>query len=240
MIDYVRGYQRAFSGLVAEEDYSQQLSGKEVRLRSDFLLVKLETADYWVSFRDVFEVDGKPVRDREERLKRLFLDNPAAEAMSQVQKIQDESARLNAGPVQRNFNVPLFALTFLLPDNRPRFHFALADKTESNGLQTWRIEYEERVRPTIIKNPRTNEDVPAKGYFLMEPVTGAIVETSIEAREPTVTGRFSVRYRRDPSLGLWVPAEMTEMYLTRARQDVVMRARATYSNFRRFPDPGDG
>ena len=234
MMDYVRGYQRAFSGLVAEEDYRQQITGNQVRLRSDFLLVKLETADYWVSFRDVFEVNGKPVRDREERIKRLFLDNPATEAMAQVQKIQDESVRHNVGPVHRTLNEPLFPLTLLLPDNRPRFHFTLARKGESDGLETWRIEYQEQVRPTVIRNPRRNEDVPARGWFLVDPVTGAIVETGLDAQESSVTGHLVVRYRRDAVLGLWVPAEMSETYTSRVRQDLVMGAHATYSNFRRF------
>jgi hypothetical protein len=234
MTAYVQGYQRAFSGLVAEEEYSQQISGREARTRSDFLLVKLETADYWVSFRDVFEVDGKPVRDREDRLKRLFLDNPAEEAMRQVQKIRDESARLNIGPVQRNFNVPLFPLTFLLPENRPRFHFTVADKPSEKGVEAWKIEFEERVRPTMIKNPRTGADVPSRGYFLVDPITGTILETSLDAREESITARFAVRYRSDAALGLWVPADMTELYVTRPAQSLVMGGKAKYTNFRRF------
>jgi hypothetical protein len=234
MTAYVQGYQRAFSGLVAEEEYSQQISGRESRTRSDYLLVKVSTADYWTSFRDVFEVDGKPVRDREDRLKRLFLDNPAEEAMRQVQKVRDESTRLNIGPVLRNFNVPLFPLTFLLPENRERFRFSLADKTSTKGVEAWKIEYEERVRPTLIKNPRTGEDVPAKGYFVMDPMTGTILETNLEAREATIIARFDVHYRGDPVLGLWVPADMSEMYVTRPAQTLVMGGKAKYTNFRRF------
>ena len=234
MTAYVQGYQRAFSGLVAEEEYSQQISGRESRTRSDYLLVKVSTSDYWTSFRDVFEVDGKPVRDREDRLKRLFLDNPAEEAVRQVQKIQDESTRLNIGPVIRNFNVPLFPLTFLLPENRERFRFSLADKTNTRGVEAWKIEYEERVRPTLIKNPRTGEDVPAKGYFVMDPISGTILETNTEAREASIIARFDVRYRGDPALGLWVPADMSEMYVTRPAQTLVMGGKAKYTNFRRF------
>jgi VWFA-related protein len=233
MTDYVRGYQRAFSGLVAEETYEQQIPGQSVRLRSDFLLVKLQTADYWQSFRDVFEVDGKPVRDRNERLKRLFLDNPGTEALAQVRRIQDESARHNIGPVERNFNVPLFPLTFLLPDTRGRFHFTVAKKGNSDGLETWRVEYQEQVHPTMIRNPRMDTDIPASGWFMVDPVTGAILETGLNA-ETSVNAYFEVRYRRDAELGLWVPARMSEMYTSRVRQDLVMGAQATYSNFRRF------
>src|SRR5216683_167589 len=42
-------------------------------LRSDFLLAKSPATEALVPFRDVIEVDGVPVRDREARLAKLFL-----------------------------------------------------------------------------------------------------------------------------------------------------------------------
>ncbi|NBV79100.1 MAG: ABC transporter permease subunit, partial [Verrucomicrobia bacterium] len=42
-------------------------------LRSDLLLVKLGDEDWWLQFRDVFEVDRRPVRDRDQRLYKLFV-----------------------------------------------------------------------------------------------------------------------------------------------------------------------
>jgi hypothetical protein len=93
---YVVDFERAFSNVVAEERYVQRvitdqgigrvpLAGPGTRsgfeqfspgpaaehreLRSDFLLAKLPGEERWIPFRDVFEVDGTPVRDREERLK---------------------------------------------------------------------------------------------------------------------------------------------------------------------------
>ena len=47
---------------------------RRCRLRSDLLLVKTEADEGWVSFRDVYDVDGAPVRDRDDRLKKLFLE----------------------------------------------------------------------------------------------------------------------------------------------------------------------
>ena len=46
-------------------------------LKSDFLLVRLQDSPDWVPFRDVFEVDGVAVRDREQRLEKLFLKSSA-------------------------------------------------------------------------------------------------------------------------------------------------------------------
>ena len=54
--------------------------------------MRLPTGDF-ASFRDVFDVDGRPVRDRDQRLQKLFLSAPAATAIDQAQRIADESAR---------------------------------------------------------------------------------------------------------------------------------------------------
>ena len=55
-------------------------------LTSDLLLVKPVGTDRWVQFRDVFEVDGKPVHDRSERLVKLFLE-PTGSSARQVEQI---------------------------------------------------------------------------------------------------------------------------------------------------------
>ena len=82
--DYVNGLIDQLSGTVAEERYEQRsresvtafgpLSQERRVLRSDYLLVEPEGVDRYYGFRDVFEVDGRAVRDREDRLTRLFLD----------------------------------------------------------------------------------------------------------------------------------------------------------------------
>jgi hypothetical protein len=70
VVDYVTVYRERYSGIVAEEDYRQSTPASQVRLRSDLLLVKNPEDEGWVSFRDVFEVDGSRVRDREDRLQK--------------------------------------------------------------------------------------------------------------------------------------------------------------------------
>src|SRR5580692_7235154 len=75
-------------------------------LNSDLLLVRPKGADRWVQFRDVFEVDGQPVHDRDQRLAKLFL-SPGSGISDQAWQIADESARYNIGNLQRNINVPV-------------------------------------------------------------------------------------------------------------------------------------
>jgi VWFA-related protein len=240
LFDYVRAYESQYSALVAEEDFRQVAGQKSVQMRSDFLLVQQESAGGWVSFRDVFEVNGAPVRDREDRLKKLFLD-PGVDARRQAQSVIEDSARYNIGPLQRNINVPLFLLRFVSEANRSRSKFRIGARPEADGVQAWRIDFTEVDRPTIIAD-RNNEDVPAKGYFLVEQSTGAIMETQLRVDGTAYTAEIIVKFRLDPDLGLWVPARMNETYRTArtagwaggGTMSVALEGTAEYSKFRRF------
>ena len=57
-------------------------------MRSDLLLVRVPGRDGWLPFRDVYEVDGRAVRDRSERLKKLFIEAPetAVNAATQIEQ----------------------------------------------------------------------------------------------------------------------------------------------------------
>ena len=129
----VVAYERVFSNAVAEEHYLQRIlrfNGTVRRqrdLRSDMLLVQLPGAVSWFGFRDVFEVDGKPVRDRDERLQKLFLDE-ARPPVEQATVLTRESARYNIGEVVRTVNLPTIALAFLHPLNQHRFDFKRLDE----------------------------------------------------------------------------------------------------------------
>jgi len=236
---YAEGYERQYSALVAEEAYRQSTPNTTVRMRSDLLLVRPERSNLWLAFRDVFEVNGRPVRDRDQRLQRLFLD-PSLEAHARLNAIVEDSSRYNIGAVERTVNVPLYPLVFLRPVNRFRLDVELAGREEAEGVPVWRLRYVEQARPTIVTDLEGN-DVPQSGWFLVDRMTGAIVESSMEARRGETTARILVRYRRDPALGLWVPAEMRETYRYPQYQsraglisEVFLDGRATYSNFRRF------
>ena len=158
-----------------------------------------------------------------------------------MQAIQDESARYNVGAVERNINVPLFTLRFLAPENRERFRFKVAGRRQSGGVDVWRVEFEELTRPTIISD-LLNRDVPAKGWFLVDQTTGAIVESTLRVEEHGATGEIIVSFRHDPELGMWVPAQMTETYNSMVqrtlaglpRLEAIAGGTASYTKFRRF------
>src|SRR4029453_17942463 len=136
---YVEEFQRQLSGIVGGETYLQEViprlgmnaSGRgqlqRRRLRSDLLLLRPEESVTWVQFRDVFEVDGKAVRDRDERLTKIFLD-PDQTTAQRVDRIREESARYNIGGIARTMNVPVLPLAVLSPVNQPRFRFTIDDR----------------------------------------------------------------------------------------------------------------
>jgi len=231
---YAETYERTFAAMVMEEYQTQTLERadgrvKSVReLRSDFLLIK--TGAEWAQvFRDVIEVDGKPVRNRDERLRKLFLEKPRT-ALEQARAIADESRRHNIGP-GRQGNSPLLPMIFVHPRYVQRSRFTLAP-----GALT----FEEVQLPTILGTRRgggDRKDLPAKGSFTVEPATGRILAGEFTAMGPprSYSTSLSVRYGEDPALKMMVPVSARERYWFADRPgEDQLTVVSTYSNFRRF------
>jgi VWFA-related protein len=232
-VEYIANYSRELSAVVAEEVYEQRVRAgtspgepQSRRLVSDFLIVKDPGSPGWLPFRDVFEVDGVAVRDREDRLRKLFLEAPAT-AIETANTIWQESARYNIGRIRRDTNVPTLALSFLEPRSMERFTFRKRGEDVQDGIRAWTIEYREHVRPTIIRTT-DGKDVPSSGELWIDPVNGRVLRTVLKASTATIT----VTYRqRDEIPGLWLPVMMQESY---AYGGGSILGLATYSKFRRF------
>ncbi|MFN7981784.1 MAG: hypothetical protein U0Q11_07990 [Vicinamibacterales bacterium] len=250
---YVETFGNQLSRIVAEEHYVQTwkrpsvLPGvrgtvvNERELQSDLMLVKPSAAAAWLQYRDVFAVDSLPVRDRAERLTRLFAV-PSASTDQQVARIQAESARLNLGDIDRTFNTPLFALQFLETAHQARFAFThahdrraaspVADDSAAFRVSTeiWTVSFEEVRRPTII-HTSDDRDVPTRGRFWIDPQSGQVLMSEFTVRERQRQGTVTVSYQSEPLLGLLVPVEMRERYIdSKAKSEIT--AVATYGKFR--------
>lgn len=241
---YVESFQRNFGSVVAEERYEQTIrrvlvsTTTSVRrntgptdtvLVSDFLLVQVP-GEGWLPFRDVFERDGKQVRDREERLAALFLKGGSRPAFEQARAIMSESARYNIGDVTRTINVPTLPLPFLLSRHRTRFTFQ-GPRRDEDGRGVV-VEYTEKGRPTFIVTAG-DRDLPVSGRFWLDERDGAVLRTELHAIDTSVEGHIVVTYEPDPGTGLRVPVRMEERY-RRGRDPMEVRGVATYSRFRRF------
>jgi len=236
MSEYLEGYVRDFSNVVAEEEYRQQVvrgtagGPQDRRLRSDLLLLKIPGPVGWLQFRDVFEVNGQPVRDREERVRKLFLEHPA-EALENAERISAESARYNIGTITRTINVPILPLALLAPGRIAGLRFDRHGEEVVEGIRAVRVDFEEKHRPTLIRQTRTNQDAPASGTLWVEPSTGRILKTRTVVSAGQVEMLATVVYRPGGTIGVWAPAEMEENY---RKPGETLYGRATYRNFRSF------
>ena len=241
---YVAQYQRSFSVVVSRESYQQRLftGGKlETRdLRSEVALVAVDDAN-WILFRDVYEVDGRAVGDRRDRLSQLFL-KPAADLGLQARRILDEGARHNLGPITRTLNTPTQALDFIRTQNQFRSTFRLGGRAKAEGVETIDLRFEETAVPRMIV---TRDNAPASGRFWIASGSGAIVKTELRIRSAGMLAVLAVNYMKHDKLALWVPARMIESYepagsssTSRLDADATPSIRidgtATYSDFRQF------
>jgi VWFA-related protein len=259
---YLEQYERRISAIGAEEQYEQSVtplagpaatsalqarqnaanSGTAApitrKTRANIMTISLG-ARGWVAFRDVFELDGRPVRDREERLSRV-LQNVTADSLEQARQIAVESARYNLTPesarIDRTVNVPMTALLFLRAANQPRSSFRLGKTERVGGIDCVTLQFSEQGTPRLI---RTADGAAAQGTFWIDMANGGrIVKTEVRmqsggANGPSVRSQTAVTYARVDKLDLWVPVVMDEIYeVPTTRQ--TLTGHATYSDFKQF------
>ncbi len=232
--EYITAYVRDVGNVVADEDYTQRLFdggwSKQRRLKSDLLLVKTDAEVGWTQYRDVYEVDGRPVRDREERVQKLFLENPAS-APRLAEQIGNESSRYNIGTLIRTINTPTLPLAYLGPSRIGGVSFRRDGEETVEGVRAARLAFVETARPTLVRPVKGPGDAPANGMFWVDPSSGRILKTSVTVTAGNNAVRTTVVYKRSTELGLWLPAEMDERSAT---PDEVIQGRAVYSNYRSF------
>lgn len=241
--EYVDRFHEEFSNCVLEEKYVQKSRKMSITLRpvleirilrSDVLLLWVPESKEWALFRDVYEVDGQQVRERDQRLQKLFIESPA-----RLEEITSESARYNLGPVRRNINVPTLVLTFLRAENLPRFQFKISGKDKVEGLIHVKVDFTEHQRPTLISNK--GKDTFCQGSVWVDPVSGMIRRTRLVVsgsgtEEPKAD--IQVTFKQLAAEGIALPAFMTESYTFPHSSSGVLapevHGRADYTNIRQF------
>ncbi len=246
---YVAAYEEKASFLLLEESYVQwvQLLGgqpsRDRRLRSELALVNTPHFG-WIGFRDVFEVDGQRVGNRQGRLQELFAAPLTEETLGRARALANESARFNLGSVQRTVNYPTMALAFLREANQSRSAFRRNESARVDDVPTWVVEFEETRRPTLIASQPDEagiSDLPASGRFWIEPDSGRVRRSQVTFVQLRSSGSITVEYGPWPGLDLLVPVSMRESFLVHGlhstgdlRQPQVTRGEARYSNVRQF------
>lgn len=236
---YLGVFEKDYARLIADERYKQTLKQKRVlrlsdktatetrEIRSDILAAP-DTGSRWLSFRDVYSVDGRPVRDRDARLETLFA-GAGANRFVEARRIADEGARFNLGTLSRNINQPSMPLTFMTSENRARSAFRIARHETVAGVDAVVIDFEETARPTLVKSGPRN--VPATGSFWIEPLTGRVLKASIKISSNLFDMDMRVTFGFVEKLKMWVPVEMTD---TASNALETVTGLAVYTNYRRF------
>jgi hypothetical protein len=229
---YVTYFVQSFVNVVAEERYVQTANpsnpgpGKQRReLLSDFLLVKGQNANDWHQFRDVREVDGKPVADRERRLTELFLQ-PWDTALKQAARITSDGSRhnlINVGTI----NYPLIVMAFLQTHYRDRFEFSIGRLERDRGRPLRVISFREpAMRDTVLGGVRSS------GRAWVDDASGRVMKTELVLRRGTQKFPYTITtsFAFDERLQLEVPVEMRDSY----PGYLDMTGVATYGQFRTF------
>lgn len=244
--DYVERFIDALSKVVAEERYSQEAERprRKRTLRSDFMVARDPGAKRWYTFREVLEVDGKPVPEaREGRLARLMAD-PSADTLRKAQEIAVAGLRYNVENIG-TVNNPLLAMSFLQAEYSHRFRFTVGGREKKLGPAVRKVSFEEVRIPTVL-TVAGNRDLPAYGVMWIDEGTGRILKTELRLGEkPAVsTGHTSsslgwappttivTTFGFDEALGIDVPLEMRDRYPFQRNE---IKGVATYGSFRRLP-----
>jgi hypothetical protein len=239
---YVEQYEQAMATVVAQENYQQSFvassrSGAASRtLRSDLLVFDAGPRG-WVSFRDVYEVDGSPVRDHDQRLIDL-VSHFSPSSLQEIRRIAAESARFNLNPpwvvINRNINTPMTALLFLRAASQGRSAFTLGKSEQVGDVRAVKVTFVEQAKPRLIAS---GDDAAARGTFWIDPANGRVVRTQLdmttELKGQSVTTRNVVTYAKVANVDVWVPVTMDETY-DMLQMEQKIKGRADYSNFRQF------
>jgi len=248
---YVDRFEQNFAQVIGDEDYRQHVTGtmyrraEDRRTQSEMLFLWMAPQHDWLTVRNVRNVDGQPIPDSEHKLTSALADTTEA-PLSQLRRLRDESARFNIGRTFRNVNYPTMALHVLEAKYRPRFRFTIEDRDRIDGIDTWRIAYDEQQTPTLIQNEH-GESLFAHGRLWTSTADGTVLRTTLSVTIPfsQTTMSTEVDYRRDVKLAMWVPGRMRETIVQRAQEptkkSVVserIQCTATYTNYRRFETSG--
>jgi hypothetical protein len=239
---YVTSYFHEFSNVVAEERYLQDShpmpgmdvfgqstaaqASQHVELRSDVLLVTPAPSSKWLTFRDVYAVNGREVRDRAFRLARLFVD-PPPDFEDRVSAIAREGYRYNIGSKDRTIANPMLAGAFLQADYRDRFEYKVDGIDSGRGADVWIVRFKERIRPTILRTV-DGRNVSSAGRIWIDGGSGRVLQTELET---SAGDKVMAVFAYDERLHFDVPVEMRDIAWFNG---MPVTGTATYSNFRRF------
>jgi hypothetical protein len=241
--NYVARYESDLGNLIGTEEYVQNsvwfdnsnpprvAKRSQRRTESDFLIIQVGAE--WAALRKVNRIDGAKVKEVVPAFEEAFDDSPAGNAR-RLKEMKSESTANNLGDVQREINLPTFALKVLRKEEIGRFTFERAGLARIGGVQTWKVHFREANGQSLVVGGK-GEILYSTGTLWIEPETGRVLQTEFEVENPyaraRVKGRILVTYGTGKKVNILVPVVMTEEYDSAYNN---VSCRADYSNFRPF------
>ncbi|HUF24033.1 MAG TPA: hypothetical protein VMN81_07905 [Vicinamibacterales bacterium] len=238
--DYIARFEQEAAALVAEERYVQRLdvlgqtpaeAARTRELRSDYVLVKPADTEPWLGYRDIFEVDGVPVRERDARVVHI-LSTTAPDSLARAAAFAREGSRFNLGP-ERTINTPTLPMQLLARASARRFRLRAPRGWQRQERAV--LTFSESSRPTIVRTPE-GSGVESRGTMTVRVRDGAILAADLRfhfqgTRRSGPEAVLHVEYGDVPGVAVPVPLRMTEeLPMPTGRASGV----ATYTNYRRF------
>jgi hypothetical protein len=243
---YVAGYQRDLTSILADESYAQDVvsrmprdpsAPRSRRMASEVFFMFMPGTRDWMAIRDVIAVDDVGVEDRPDI--RQALDDLSSTDVAATLKRQN--SRFNIGRIVRNFSEPTLSLLVFDANHRGRFSFERKRVRNEGGAVLVTLAFAERESPTLIADPRRGR-IFSTGEVVVEAGTGRVRRAVLWANSGEIKVELTTDYTRDENLDMLVPAVFRETY-TRGTpprrleadteyEHVVCEAR--YRNFRRF------
>lgn len=238
--DSIARFEQEAAALVAEERYVQRLdlrgqtapgAARTRELRSDYVLVKPADTEPWLGYRDIYEVDGTPVRERDARIVHI-LGTTAPDSLARAAAFAREGSRYNLGP-ERTINTPTLPMQLLARANARRFRLRAPRGWEHQERAY--LTFSERTRPTLVRTPE-GLSVESRGTITVRVRDGAILAADLRfhfsgTRRDDPEAVLRVEYGDVPGVTVPVPLRMTEeLPMPDGRASGI----ATYTNYRRF------
>jgi hypothetical protein len=222
---YVQRFVDDLTNVVAEERYVQEFrrAADRRRLRSDFLLVKYPGEERrYQTFRDVLEVDGRPVREQQARITQLFLE-PFASAMKRAEEIEMASFRQS---LRRGRLVdPLQAIAYLQAFYQSQFEFSVASADSRAGAEVIALNFTQ-ITPAGLSL------IPLRGKALVVEQTGRVIRTELTAGSGSNVRVTTTEFGFNAALRIDVPLRLRDEMPVSGPDEFI--GTAEYANFRRF------
>jgi hypothetical protein len=235
---YLRQWIPQLANIVATETYDERQAQSGVpgpqkrRLKSDVLLVQYPVGPGWMLFRDIGEVDGKPLAHPPDRLLKLFIE-PNLNAREQADQITLEGLASHLAGANASSTNPFLGIALMQDAYRPRLRFRLGNTEPAMGPHVRVIQFDEREEseaPAGGKPEKLSLLLPdsgrANGSIWLDEETGVILKTDVRMSLGLSLSSATI-FARDARLGMFVPQEMRTSWR-------YVRGVATYSDYRRF------